>query len=119
MAYLNKAVCSKHKRQDGDCEEPSWILRRVPKLFSFREEIVAVSLGVGQAVLFSGHNFRKTLDAVSHSQIRDMDKTDEPKAGKTTVRTTCVLQGMEQRLVQFSIGMNPEWNKVHSQQICE
>lgn len=100
---------SKHERQDSDCEEPSWILRRVPKLFPFCEKVVAVSLDVGKAVLFSDHYFRKTLDAASHSQTRDMDKTDEPKGGKTTIWIICVLQGMEQRLVQFSTVTNPEW----------
>lgn len=87
----------------------------MPKLFTFCEKIVAVSLDVGKAVLFPDHDFRKTLDAASHNQIRDMDKTDEPQGGKTTVWTICVPQGMEQTLVQFSIVMNTEWDEVYSQ----
>lgn len=48
-----------------------------------------------------------------------MDKIDEPKDGKTTVWTISVPQGMEQRLVLFSIVMNPEWDGVHPQQVCK
>lgn len=60
------------------------------KLFPFCEKVVAVSLDVGKTVMFPDHDFRKTLDAASHSRIGDMDNTDEPKGGKTAVWTICV-----------------------------
>lgn len=90
------------------------------KLFAFCEKVVVVSLDQGKAVLFPDHGFRKTLDAVCHSPNQGyVDKIDEPKDGKTSVWTIYVPQGMEQRLVLFSIVMNPEWDGVHPQQVCK
>lgn len=92
----------------------------MPKLFAFYEKVVAVSLDEGKAVLFPDHDFRKTLKCgLSQPNQGYMDKTDEPKDGKTTVWTIYVPQGMEQRLVLFSIVMNPEWDGVHPQQVCK
>lgn len=68
-------------------------MRRVPKLFAFCDKVVAVSLDVGKAVLFPDHDFRKTLNAVFHSQIRDMDKTDDPKGGKKMSGAFVFLKG--------------------------
>lgn len=65
----------------------------MPKLFAFFEKVVTVPLDVGKAVLFLDHDFRKTLDAVSDSQIRDMHKTDDSKGGKTMSGPFVFLKG--------------------------
>lgn len=65
----------------------------MPKLFAFCEKVVAVSLDVGKAVLVPDQDFRKTLNAVFHSQIRDMDKTDDPEGGKKMSGTFVFLKG--------------------------
>lgn len=60
------------KEQEGDCEEPAWILRRVPNLMAFCEKVVAVSLVERKAVMFPDRDFRKTFDTVSDNEIGEI-----------------------------------------------